>query len=208
MESFRRGSGHDVALLTVPSLHGEAIEKFALRVAREWKLGGKDANDGALIVVSRDDREMRIEVGRGLEGTLTDLTCVRIIDEVMTPRFQRSQFAEGLRLGVEATQHAAGGDFAPLQTYAERPRSHGIGFFSLFLILAVIVAVLRRIGGNRYYGGGGSIWPWLLMADSMSRSSRGRWGGGGWGGGGGGGGGFSGFGGGGGFSGGGASGSW
>ncbi len=206
IESYRRGSGHDVALLTVPSLRGEPIEKFALRVAREWKLGGEGKNDGALLVVSRDDRQMRIEVGRGLEGTLTDATCGRIIREVITPRFQRGEFEEGLRFGVEAMQHAAGGDFAPLEDHAERPRSHGVGFFVVFLILMAAVAVLRRIGGSRYGGGGGSVWPWLFVGSALGRSSRGGWGGG-WGGRGGGGG-FSGFGGGGGFSGGGASGRW
>jgi uncharacterized protein len=150
---------------------------------------------------------MRIEVGRGLEGVLTDATCGRIIRDVITPRFRRGELAEGLRLGVEALQHAAGGDFAPLDTYAQARRGSGIGFLPGGLIfLFIIIGLLRAARRNRYGGwGGSSVWPWLLMADSMGRSSRGGWGGGSSGGGGGG---FSGFGGGGGFSGGGASGSW
>jgi uncharacterized protein len=213
MESYRRGSGNDIALLTVPSLNGDPIENFALRVAREWKLGAAGKNNGALLVVARDDREMRIEVGRGLEGVLTDAICGRIIRDVLTPRFQSGDFAEGLRLGVESLQHAAGGDFMPLDSYARPHRGHGVGFFPGGLIFFfIILAIVRAVRRNRYggWGGGssGSIWPWLIVADSMTRSSRGRSGGGsGWGSGGGGGG-FSGFGGGGGFSGGGASGRW
>ena len=209
MESYRRGSGNDIALLTVPSLRGEPIEGFALRVAREWKLGAVDRNNGALLVVARDDRAMRIEVGRGLEGLLTDATCGRILHDVITPRFRRGEFAEGLRLGVDSMQHAAGGDFAPLERHAESHHGPGAGFLPVgFFLFFIFLAVARAARRSRYvgYGGGGSIWPWLIVADSISRSSRGGSGGGSgrWGGGGG----FGGFGGGGGFSGGGASGRW
>jgi uncharacterized protein len=107
MESYRRGSGHDVALLTVKSLGGEPIERYSLRVAREWKLGSVEKNDGALLVVAKDDREMRIEVGRGLEGTLPDIVCGRIIRDVLTPAFQRGDFAGGLVAGRRGA--AAGG---------------------------------------------------------------------------------------------------
>src|SRR5258706_401943 len=83
------------------------IEESALRVFREWKLGAVGKNDGALLVVAAKDREMRIEVGRGLEGDLPDAICGRIIDDVLTPRFQKGDFAGGLRAGVEALQRAA-----------------------------------------------------------------------------------------------------
>lgn len=220
MESFQRGSGHDIALLTVPDLGGEPIESLALRVGREWKLGGKSLNDGALLVISKGDREMRIEVGRGLEGTLTDAICSRIIRDVITPQFQAGDFAAGLEQGLIAMQKAAGGDYAALP---ERARQHGAEPLALIpvllFIIVMIVIVKRSRGGGRGgpRGGSGSsssasIWPWLLAANAIGRSS-GRSSGGGFGsfggfGGGGGGGGFGGFGGGGGFSGGGASGRW
>src|SRR6185295_4767664 len=114
MESYQTGSGYDIALLTVPDLQGEPIEDFARRVAREWKLGSKDKSEGALLVVSQGDRQLRIEVGRGLEGTLTDAVCARIIRDVITPSFQAGDFAGGLRRGLEALQKAAGGDYAAL----------------------------------------------------------------------------------------------
>jgi uncharacterized protein len=222
MESYRRGSGHDIALLTVPSLNGEPIERYALRVAREWKLGsaeGKDKNDGALLVVAKADRTMRIEVGRGLEGTLPDIICGRIIRDVITPAFQRGDFSGGLRDGVEALQRAAGGDYAPLPEPKPHHGSGGAGFIPILFVLLLVFGFLRRrFRGGGGGGTGGSIWPWLILANTLS-SSRGRrgggfggfgggFGGGGFGGGSSGGGGFGGFGGGGGFSGGGASGRW
>jgi uncharacterized protein len=72
MESYKQGSTHEVALLTVRSLDGDSIENLALRTAREWGIGTKEKNNGALLVIALEDREMRIEVGRGLEGELTD----------------------------------------------------------------------------------------------------------------------------------------
>lgn len=206
MESYRRGSGNDIALLTVPSLHGMPIEQFALLVGREWKLGSVEKNNGALLVVAKDDRAIRIEVGRGLEGTLPDVICGRIIRDVIAPRFERDDFAKGLREGVEALQRAAGGDYAALPARRARHGSGSLGFvFGVLVVFALIRILLRAAGGGGRYGGSGSIWPWLFVADSMRGSSGGFFGGSG---GGGGGGGFSGFGGGGGFSGGGASGGW
>ena len=213
MESFRRGSGHDIALLTVKSLGNEPIERYALRVAREWKLGSVEKNDGALLVVAKADREMRIEVGRGLEGTLPDIICGRIIRDVLTPAFQRGDFAGGLREGVEALQRAAGGDYAPLpEPRASKGPPFQAFLFLAFMVLFVIGLIRRGIRGMRG-GRGSSIWPWIIAADALGRSSKGRgsgfgggFGGGGFGGRGGGG--FGGFGGGGGFSGGGASGRW
>jgi uncharacterized protein len=213
MESYKRGSGNDIALLAVPTLGSEPIETFSLRVARAWKLGSVEKNNGALLVVSKGDRAMRIEVLRGLEGTLTDAVCGRIIHDVITPRFQQGDFAGGLRLGIEAMQKAVGGDYAALPEPRRSPGVGGMSFlaFALFILIIIILRALSRGGGP---GGraGGSIWPWLIVANSLGRSSgRGPgsgFGGGGFGGGSIGGGSFGGFGGGGGASGGGASGKW
>src|SRR6476469_8154816 len=77
--------GSQIAVLIVPTTDGEAIEQFSLRVAEAWKIGRKKIDDGALLVVAKNDRHLRIEVGYGLEGALTDVTTKRIIDEVITP---------------------------------------------------------------------------------------------------------------------------
>lgn len=215
MESYKRGSTHEIALLTVPDLGGESIERFALEVGRSWGIGGDEKNNGALLVVSRDDRKMRIEVGRGLEGGLTDAISGRIIRDVMAPAFRSGDYPGGIRLGIQAMHSAIGGDYAPIQN-SRRGRSarRGFGGSIMMLFAIILMVVLGRAtnrGGRGGRGGGMGIWPWLFLASSSGgRSSGFGGGGGGFGGGGfsGGGGGFSGFGGGGGFSGGGASGGW
>ena len=210
MDSYRVGTGHDIALLTLPSLEGRPIEDVARETARAWGMGGKDAHDGALLVVARDDRELRIEVGRGLEGTLTDSISGRIIRDVITPEFKAGRFYEGIDAGIRAMHAAIGGDYGPIErsagAHAQRGSSVGC------LVAAVLFFLLLRLfsgrGGRRLRGRGGlgSVLPWLIL----SSMNQGRSHGGGFGGfgGGGGGGGFRGFGGGGGFSGGGASGRW
>jgi len=202
MESYRRGTTHEIALLTVPSLEGEPIEQFALEVGRTWGLGTKEKQNGALLVVSKADRKIRIEVGRGLEGNLTDSIAGRIIRQVIAPDFKRGKFGDGIERGIVAMHEAIGGNYGRIERAARSPSSGLAGIVPALLILVILIAIKsrrRRRGGWGGFGGGSSL-PWLLMGS-----------GGGGGGGDGrsfGGGGFSGFGGGGGFSGGGASGGW
>lgn len=209
MESYKAGTKHEIALLTLPDLGGQPIERVGLEVARAWGIGGKDANDGALLVVSKGDRKIRIEVGNGLEGTLTDSISGRIIRDVITPAFKRGDWYRGLRGGIEAMHAAIGGDYGPVRR-AQRSRGTGVGavfcpvLFIMFLAFVVLAG--RGRGGGR--GGSGLFWPFLILSSMSSGGGRGGHSFGGGGGGGFGGGGFSGFGGGGGFSGGGASGGW
>ena len=125
MESFKRGSTHEIALLTVKSLEGGSLEAFSIEVARSWGLGGKDANNGALLLISRADRKMRIEVGRGLEGTLTDSVSGRIIREVMTPQFKRDRYFDGIEAGLRAMHAAVGGDYAALEKAGSQRPARG-----------------------------------------------------------------------------------
>lgn len=214
MESYRRGSGHDVALLTLPSLAGRSIEELALAVAREWKLGGVDTNDGALLLVARDDRQLRIEAGRGVEGTLTDSVAGRIVRDVIVPRLRDGRTFEALREGVLAIQAAIGGDYSPIERSpgARAARGGSLGCFVSLLLVLLVLRILSGRGprGPRGRSALGGALPWLILSTMHRGGGRSHAGmGGGFGGGfGGGGGGFSGFGGGGGFSGGGASGSW
>jgi len=202
LEAWKRGSGHEIAVLTVPSLNGRPIERFALEVGRAWKLGSAERNDGALLVVARDDRKMRIEVGRGLEGELTDAMCGRIIRDVLTPAFRRGEFSSGIRAGVDAMRAVVGGDLAKLP----REPSHSgswLGSSLAQIMIIVIVVVIARTMRR----GGRSLSRGLPMGGYVGGIGSSRGGFGGFRGGGGGGG-FGGFGGGGGFSGGGSSGSW
>jgi len=202
MESYKQGTTHEIALLTVESLHGEPIERFALEVGRAWGIGGKEKNNGALLVVSKADRKIRIEVGRGLEGNLTDSISGRIIRDVMVPQFKQGRYFDGIKDGIVAIHDAIGGN------YGRIPSKSGGGsdaafasILPLLIFLIIVVIVLSRIARRARRGGGGFfIGPWL-GGGGFGGGSRG--GGGGFSGGG-----FSGFGGGGGFSGGGASGGW
>jgi len=207
MESYKQGTTHEIALLTVPDLGGQSIERYGLEVGRAWGIGGEEENNGALLLVAEKERKIRIDTGRGLEGALPDITAGRIIRHVIQPAFKEGNFAGGLRDGVVAMHSAIGGDYGPIEQSAagRKAKSRRGSIFSLLWILFIVFMIFGRRGGRGGSGGGGVL-PWLLLGSAMS-SGHGRGSSGG-GFGGGGGGGFSGFGGGGGFSGGGASGGW
>jgi len=198
MESYKLGSGHEIALLTVPNLGGRPIEDYALEVARQWRIGKEGKHNGALMLVTRAEREIRIEVGRGLEGNITDAISGRIIRGLIAPEFKNGRFYEGLFAGIEAMHAAAGGNYASIPEERKGKSGGGIGLFPLMIMIFVIVRLIRRKGGG---GRGGGPLGWLLLGSMMSGGSHSS-------GGGSRGGGFGGFGGGGGFSGGGASGGW
>lgn len=202
LEEWKRGSGHEIAVLTVKSLEGDTIDRFANTVFRTWGLGSKEKSDAALLLISKNDRKMRIEVGRGMEGVLPDILCGRIIRDVMTPAFKRGDFSRGIRTAVETMMSIVGGDTSslPRERKPDLARAIVTAIVVIFLLILFISAALRGgmgVGGprGRRYGGyrGGGFGGFGGFGGSS---------------GGGGGGGFSGFGGGGGSSGGGASGGW
>jgi len=197
MESYRQGSGHEIALLTVPDLGGRSLERYALEVSRDWGLGEQGKNNGALLLVAKKERKIRIEVGRGLEGNITDSISGRIIRDAISPEFKRGRLYDGLRAGVEAMHAAAGGDYSKIPQRRGRRSRGGLGLLPLLFIFFVLPNLFGRRRGR------GGMLGALLLGSAMSRGRHSS----GWHGSGGGGG-FGGFGGGGGFSGGGASGGW
>ena len=130
-------------MLIVPTTDGEAIEQFSLRVAEAWKIGRKKIDDGALLVIAKNDRRLRIEVGYGLEGALTDATTKRIIDEDITPKFKAGDFAGGVSAGVDRMvrvdrwREIAGAGAAALAGH--RTRSNGIDPFNPFVLVFVFI---------------------------------------------------------------------
>ena len=202
LKQFEDSTSNQIAILIIPSLDGDPIEEYALRVAhynpntREgWGLGQSKNDNGVLLLIAVDDHKMRIEVGYGLEGVLPDATCNQIIRNEMAPNFRRGDYDAGVILAVNAMVRAIGGEYvsdgAPTGRGKKRP---GNSLITLIIIFGIII-LISRIRGS---GGRGSGW-----------SSGTGWYGGGFGGGSSGGGGFGGFsGGGGGFGGGGSSGSW
>lgn len=147
LADFERTDSTQVVVLTVPSLEGDAIEDFSIRVGDAWKIGQKGKDNGVLFIVAKADRKMRIEVGTGLQGTLTDLLAGRIIDTVVKPRFRENRFDEGFLEGARAIIAATRGEFKPVTA----PRSSGSpespgGFFEAFLVsVFVVLPFLRRI---------------------------------------------------------------
>jgi uncharacterized protein len=101
LKDLETRKGSQVAVLIVPTTQPETIEQFSIRVAEAWKIGRKKIDDGALLVVAKNDRKLRIEVGYGLEGALPDVTARRIIDEIIVPQFRTGDFAGGISAGVD-----------------------------------------------------------------------------------------------------------
>lgn len=212
LEDFERQSSDQILVAIYPTMQSDSsIEDYTVRVARAWKAGQKEKNNGAVLFVFVQNRKMFIEVGYGLEGALPDALCKRIIDEEIEPRFRNHDFDGGLTAGVQAILAAAQGEYKGNGMTVAEQRYQAHQDNSIFVVLGLLVlgfifiSIIRRGGGG--FGGGYSAWT----IGSGGWSSGGGWGGGGsWGGGGGfsggGGGGFSG--GGGSFGGGGAGGSW
>ena len=113
LKDFEARKGSQVAVLIVPTTQPETIEQYSMRVAEAWKIGRKKIDDGAILVVAKDDRKLRIEVGYGLEGALTDVTAKRIIDEVITPKFRSGDFAGGISDGVNRILRVIDGEPLP-----------------------------------------------------------------------------------------------
>lgn len=206
-----------VVVATVPSLQGLTVEDFANGLFRHWQIGQKAKNNGALLLVAPNERKVRIEVGYGLEGALTDALSKVIITTAIAPKFKAGDFAGGIEAGVDAILTILAGDAEEWQRRAEvrsdesSPAEDIAVVIAMVLIFFFIVAFLRGLsqqgGGVRRHRTRDGRWI-VLPPSSSGWGSGSGWGGGGWGSGGGGfsGGGFSG--GGGSSGGGGASGDW
>ncbi|HTJ63982.1 MAG TPA: TPM domain-containing protein [Alphaproteobacteria bacterium] len=201
LAAHEQRTGQQVVVAVVKSLQGRSIEDYGVGLLRSWGIGQKGKNTGAILLVAPNERKMRIEVGYGLEGDLTDAISSTIINGIIKPRFQESDLQGGIVLGAEQILRTLGDDLAPAQApqqhHRKQQQDHGSPFaiFLTFFIFALFFWLARRSRG----GGGSAILPFLIASSWSSR-------GGGYSGGGFDGGGFSGGGGSGG--GGGASGSW
>ena len=203
LQDYDKSTSNQIAVVLIPTLDGNSIEDVALEILRTWGVGGANNDNGIVLLVSQDDKKVRIEVGYGLEGAVTDYTASSIIDNEIVPNFRNGDYYRGLTQAVDKIIEAAAGRYTAPKGYG---KSKGPGGGQIFVIIILVIILLSIFGRNK---GGGYV---------SRRGYRGwwgpTWGGGGWSGGGGGGGwsgggggGFGGFGGGSG-GGGGASGSW
>ena len=207
LEEHERATGEQIVVATVPDLGGLTIEDYGYQLGRHWGIGGKARDNGVVLIVAKAEHKVRIEVGYGLEGDLTDAMSSNIVNTRIVPAFRRGDYDAGVRAGVGAIIDVLGGQAAgvsPPVQQAPVKRVH-IGIFWVI----VLFIVLSGIGGRRGGGRGGGLARAIIWGSVLNGMSRGGRGGGGFGGGGFGGGGGGGFSGGGGsFGGGGASGSW
>ncbi|MBN1533850.1 MAG: TPM domain-containing protein [Spirochaetes bacterium] len=140
-----------IAVLTVPSLEGEVLEEFSIKVADSWKIGQRGKDNGAILLIARDDRKLRIEVGRGLEGKLTDLMAGRIIRDEITPRFRAGDFDGGVSAGVNAMIATVRGEYVPGPDAGDGGSVGGHMSISLLVTLFFFIimagAISRILGG-------------------------------------------------------------
>ncbi len=236
LAQFEAAHGSQIAILIVPTVKPESIEQFGIRVGEAWKIGRKGVDDGVIILVAKNDRKLRIEVGRGLEGALPDAIAKRIVAEVIGLRFKAGDFYGGLRDGVARVESVIGGEALPPPPSSGNARQGGSPDYGNWLVVGLVIAtvlggvlsrIMGRLGGSTTTAGIVGGLAWLVSSSALAAlvaavlvfffalvsggrgggmGGMGGFGGGGWGGGSSGGGGFSG--GGGDFGGGGASGSW
>ena len=177
IRSFEARKGSQIAVLIVPTTDGEAIEQFSLRAAEAWKIGRKKIDDGAMLVIAKNDRHLRIEVGYGLEGALTDVTTKRIIDEEVTPKFKTGDFAGGVTAGVNKMIRVIDGEKLPAP---EPPHWQHTGLFDVsdmfnpFLLIPVFLlgglmrSMLGRLAGSAVSGGVVTLVAWFLFGSLLA----------------------------------------
>ena len=176
LQAFEARKGSQIAVLMVNTTAPEAIEQYSLRVVEQWKLGRKKVDDGALLLVAKNDRTMRIEVGYGLEGALNDATAKRIIAEVITPAFKQGDFYGGITAGVGRMISVVDGEPLPPPAAGQaNPGSQqgdgasGIGsYVPVIFILAIVVggvlrAMFGRVPGALITGGITAVLAWLVI---------------------------------------------
>jgi uncharacterized protein len=216
LAQFEQETGHQVAVLTIPTLEGEDIEGFGIRVAESWKIGKKGFDNGVILVVAVNDRRLRLEVGYGLEGVLPDAIANRIIGDYIVPRFRARDYAGGIIAGIDAVLKVISNEPLP-ESARDKGRNQGPGLGNIAMLIVTLALFALMVFASNANRRRNNVWGARGRRHGPFILGPGGFGGGGYRGGGffsgsggggfsGGGGGFSG--GGGSFGGGGASGSW
>ena len=215
--AYDDSTSNQVAIVIVPTTNDYAPVDYATKLGRAWGIGNKKTNNGVVVLVAKNDHQIFIAPGYGLEGALPDITCKSIIDNEITPNFKKDDFYRGLDLGTTAIFKAAAGEYKAPEGYRRKNDGGGGGsILGIIIIVFIILILVGRRGGGRGGGGGmfsrrgyGDFATGAILGNLLGggRGGRDSWGGGGFGGGSSGGGGFGGFGGGS-FGGGGSGGNW
>ena len=178
LRDLQARKGSQIAVLIVPTTEPETIEQYSIRVAEAWKIGRRRIDDGALVLVAKNDRKIRIEVGYGLEGALNDATARRIIDEIITPRFRSGDIAGGISAGIDRMIRVIDGEKLPepeLSAQRQGPGSFSsIDPLNPFLIIPVLLfggllrSVLGRLAGSVATGGLVALFAWYLFGSLLA----------------------------------------
>jgi uncharacterized protein len=170
LAAFEKAKGSQIAVLILPTTQPEVIEQFAIRVVEAWKLGRKDVDDGVLLLVAKDDRKLRIEVGYGLEGALNDATAKRIVAEVISPSFKQGDFYGGIDAGLTSLIKVIDGE--PLPPPAPQSMDAdsdslsnllGIGFVIFMMGNIVLRQMLGRLPSGLLVGGAIATIAWFML---------------------------------------------
>ena len=169
LTAFEARKGSQLAVLMIAASAPEAIEPYALRVAELWKLGRKKVDDGAILIIAKEDRAMRIEVGYGLEGALNDATSKRIISDTILPRFKQQDFYGGISAGVGQIIAVIDGESLPAQSNRPAANIGNVQQYApiLFIVAMVLGGVLRssigKVPGAVVTGGIVAVVAWFIV---------------------------------------------
>ncbi|WP_166269420.1 TPM domain-containing protein [Marinobacter caseinilyticus] len=184
LEAHEQATTEQVVVVTLPDLQGKAIEDYGYQLGRHWGIGQKGEDNGALLIVAKQERQVRIEVGYGLEGRLTDATSATIINQIITPAFRQGSFSNGIVNGTAAMIQVLGGKplAQPTQSVTDQSREKpSLARAALFFI--IMMAVIFFVGGGRGRGGrsrgGAALLGGALLGASLGGRSGGFGGGGG-----------------------------
>jgi uncharacterized protein len=156
LADFERETSNQIAVLLLPTLEGDSLEDYSIRLAEKWKVGQKGRNNGVILLVVKNDRKLRIEVGYGLEGALTDALSGSIISNEVAPRFKAGQFYQGIDAGVSAIMAATRGEYKAPKKRGSPRRSSSWGSFWPILLFFGIFALINIVTRNRHSHSGGS----------------------------------------------------
>jgi uncharacterized protein len=145
LKEYEKSSTNQIVVLTTPSLEGEDIEQYSIKVAETWKIGQKGKDNGVILVVAQKERKVRIEVGYGLEGVLTDLKAGRIVNNVITPEFKKGDFDAGVEKGLQTIIEVIGGNESSVAQDASetaQSASDGLDFLAIAVISLLVFSIL------------------------------------------------------------------
>lgn len=168
LQTFENSKGSQIAVLIVPTTGPESIEQYSLRVVERWKIGRKNIDDGVLLLIAKEDHTLRIEVGYGLEGALTDATSKRIISEIIVPQFKQGNYYSGIQSGLDSIIKVVNGEALPVKNNSFAANGITQTMPILFVAAAIAGSILRSLFGSLFgalfTGGAIAVLAWLLTS--------------------------------------------